>query len=77
MKNVVRSVAVLLAVIGSINWGLIGLFDFNLIHTLSGSMPLLEKLTYIAYGIAGVLLAYYEIEGCKCSSINNNRCRDI
>ncbi len=70
MKNIVRSIAVLLVVIGSINWGLIGLFDFNLIHTLSGGLPgvitTMERVLYVAYGIAGLLLAYYEIEGCKC-----------
>lgn len=70
MKNIIRTIAVLLVIIGSINWGLIGLFDFNLIHNLTGTVPMLEKLTYIAYGIAGLLLAYYEIEGCKCSSHN-------
>ncbi|MBA2306873.1 DUF378 domain-containing protein [Candidatus Dependentiae bacterium] len=72
MKNVVRSIAVLLAIIASVNWGLVGLFDFNLIKTITPGMPMLERFIYVAAGLAGLLLAYYEIEGCKCSG---NNCR--
>nr|MBA2306872.1 DUF378 domain-containing protein [Candidatus Dependentiae bacterium] len=32
-NNIVRSIAVILAIIASVNWGLVGLFDFNLIKT--------------------------------------------
>ncbi len=73
MKNVVRSIAVLLAIIASVNWGLVGLFDFNLIKTITPGMPMLERFIYVAAGLAGLLLAYYEIEGCKCGAI---RCND-
>ncbi len=75
MKNVLRSIAALLVIIGAINWGLIGLFNVNLVHQLLAAMPTLEKLVYVAVGIAGLLLAYYEIEGCKCAIVRDNRDR--
>jgi len=37
----------LLLVIGGLNWGLIGLFDYNLVSALFGGLPTLENLIYI------------------------------
>ncbi|WP_017416107.1 DUF378 domain-containing protein [Clostridium tunisiense] len=46
----------LLVIIGAINWGLIGLFNFNLVHFLFNFMPLLTRMVYILVGLAGVNL---------------------
>ncbi|EQB88846.1 hypothetical protein SDC9_156037 [bioreactor metagenome] len=46
----------LLVIIGALNWGLIGLFNFNLVHTLFGFIPLLTRVVYILVGLAGVNL---------------------
>jgi uncharacterized membrane protein YuzA (DUF378 family) len=43
----------LLMAVGALNWGLVGLFDFNLVNTVLGSMPMLEKLVYILVGLSG------------------------
>jgi len=40
-------IALLLLVIGGINWGLIGAFDYNLVNALFGFLPALESLIYI------------------------------
>jgi len=43
-------------VIGAINWGLIGLFDFNLVALIfGGAESLFTKIIYILVGIAGLL----------------------
>ncbi|MGX6960515.1 MAG: DUF378 domain-containing protein [Rickettsia endosymbiont of Pentastiridius leporinus] len=44
----------LLSSIGAINWGLIGLFNFNLVTLLFGSLPILVKILYIIIGFCGV-----------------------
>lgn len=49
-----NSVAILLLVIGGLNWGLVGAFDFNLVTTLFGGFPLLVKLVYILVGLSAV-----------------------
>lgn len=44
------------AIIGAINWGLIGIFRFDLVATLFGSMSWLSRLVYIIVGLAGLYL---------------------
>ena len=53
MKVLDIIVAVLL-VIGGLNWGLVGLFDFNLVHYIFGKLPMLEKIIYIIVGLAAL-----------------------
>ena len=60
MKNIVRSLAGLLTVIGALNWGLVGLFDFNLVHRIFGGAPMVEKWAYIAIGISALIFAALE-----------------
>lgn len=47
-------VTYLLVFVGALNWGLVGLFDFNLVSTLLGSYPMLERLVYILVGLSAV-----------------------
>jgi uncharacterized protein len=56
-----------LILVGALNWGLIGLFEFNLVSTLFGSMPLLEKIVYILVGLSAVYSATtHAKECCTC-----------
>jgi len=49
--------ALVLAVIGALNWGLVGLFSgFDLVDYLFGGMPSLLKLVYILVGLSGLYL---------------------
>jgi len=47
-----------LVVIGAINWGLVGVFKFNLVTLIFGSWPMLVTLVYALIGLAGVWGAY-------------------
>lgn len=53
MKIVDIIVAVLL-VIGGLNWGLVGAFDFNLVATLFGDMSVLSRVIYILVGLSAI-----------------------
>lgn len=57
MKVLDIIVAVLL-VIGGLNWGLVGLFNFNLVNFLFGSVPVLEKIIYCIVGLAALYQAF-------------------
>lgn len=46
-------IATILVVIGALNWGLVGLFDFNLVHLLFGD-TIVSRLVYILVGLAGI-----------------------
>jgi len=51
-----EAIAITLVIIGAINWGLIGLFDFNLVSLIfGGADSLLTKVIYILVGISGLL----------------------
>ena len=52
---ILQKIALVMTIIGAINWGLIGLFDFNLVATLFESVEIIEKLIYILVGIAGLI----------------------
>lgn len=47
-------VAYVLVLIGAINWGLIGFFEFNLVAALFGEMTALSRIVYALVGLAGV-----------------------
>jgi len=48
-------VALIFTIIGALNWGLIGLFDFNLVATIFGTGTVLERIIYTIVGICGLL----------------------
>jgi len=43
-----------LVVIGALNWGLVALFNFNLVNAFLGSWPTVERLVYVLVGAAAV-----------------------
>ncbi|MGN0464881.1 MAG: DUF378 domain-containing protein [Lachnospiraceae bacterium] len=51
-----------IAIIGAINWGLIGFFDFNLVSTLFGSMSLFSRIIYGLVGLCGLYLITFYAE---------------
>ena len=51
-----QSIALTLTIIGAINWGLVGLFDFNLVSLIfGGADSLFTKIIYIVVGICGLI----------------------
>ena len=52
---ILQKIALVITIIGAVNWGLIGLFDFNLVATLFESVPVLENIIYILVGITGLI----------------------
>ena len=61
MKNTaLDATALTLSIIGAVNWGLIGLFKFDLVAFLFGSMTLLSRIIYTIVVICGIyLLSFY------------------
>ena len=48
-----------LVVIGAVNWGLIGFFNFNLVALIFGDMTMLSRIIYAAVGISGLYAISY------------------
>ncbi len=51
-----HTLSYLLLWVGGLNWGLVGLFDYNLVMSLLGPWPMLERLVYILVGLAAVYI---------------------
>ncbi len=57
--------ALVITVIGAINWGLIGLFDFNLVEMIFGHMTILSRIIYTLVGLCGIInlgILFYHLE---------------
>lgn len=48
--------ALIISIIGAINWGLIGFFRFDLVAFLLGDMTLLSRIVYALVGLAGLYM---------------------
>lgn len=52
--KIINTIALILVIVGGLNWGLVGLFNFNLVDFLFGAGSFLAKLVYILVGIASL-----------------------
>ena len=50
-----QKVALVFTIIGAVNWGLIGILDFDLVATLFGNMSMLSRILYTVIGICGLI----------------------
>jgi uncharacterized membrane protein YuzA (DUF378 family) len=50
----IKLVTKLLLVVGGLNWGLVGVFDFDLVSTFFGHMTALSRTVYILVGLSAV-----------------------
>lgn len=53
--KVLYYIALTLVIIGALNWLLVGLFSFDLVATLFGSMSVLSRIIYSLVGISGII----------------------
>ena len=52
--KVIDTIALILIIIGAINWGLVGIFNFNLVDAIFGAMSVISRIIYILVGISGL-----------------------
>lgn len=62
--SILDKISFLLVIIGAINWGIIGIFNLNLVALLVMGSILLQKIIYIAVFVAALNLIYLVIR-CK------------
>jgi len=51
-------IALILVIIGGLNWGLVGFFNFNLVEAIFGSLTLLTRIIYVIVGLAALYLIF-------------------
>lgn len=56
--NALDWIAMVLMIVGGLNWGLVGLFDFNLVAALFGSQTPLSRVVYVVVGLSALYSIY-------------------
>lgn len=60
--------AMILLFAGGLNWGLVGLLDFNLVSYLVGAWPSVEMLVYVLVGLSTIYIIFTHKGDCKVCS---------
>lgn len=55
--NVLDWICLVLVLVGALNWGLVGILNFDLVATLFGAMSVVSRVVYALVGLAAVYLA--------------------
>ena len=53
--STVQKICLVVTIIGALNWGLIGLLDFNLVETIFGADSIIPRIIYSLVGITGLI----------------------
>lgn len=55
--NYLKYLTFILVIVGALNWGLVGIFNFDLVAFLFGQMSLISKIVYVLVGISAIFTA--------------------
>ena len=55
--NILRYTAYILTLIGALNWGLVGIFNFDLVAAVFGDMTVVTRILYTVVGVSAVITA--------------------
>lgn len=69
--NILKYTAYVLTIIGAINWGLVGLFGFDLIAAIFGEMTLISRILYSVVGLSGIVTA---LTMHQCEVVEKHEC---
>ncbi len=61
--HILSIIAYILVIIGAINWGLVGFFQFDLVAKIFGDLSVISRIIYALVGLSGLflLLTYRDI----------------
>lgn len=52
-------IALALVIVGGLNWGLVGAFNFDLVAAIFGEMSALSRIVYVLVGLAAIYMLYF------------------
>ena len=68
IMKIIKIIAFILTVIGAINWGLVGLFGFDLVSEIFGDMSIFSRIIFALVGLSG-LYSLFAIYHCVSEDI--------
>lgn len=66
------TIALILVIVGGLNRGLVGIFDFNLVSRIFGDMSSFSRVVYTLVGLSGLYIAISCTGGCESGKANHN-----
>lgn len=60
-RNPVDWIALILVIVGGLNWGLVGLFNYNLVDAIFGMGSAISRIIYILVALAALYMIYYGV----------------
>ena len=69
--NILNKITLLLLIVGGLNWGLVGLLDFDLVAALVGDMSPLSRVVYSLVGLSALfqLIPLFGGEGTRNNTV--------
>jgi hypothetical protein len=55
--------ALVILIIGGLNWGLVGLFGYDVVSSVFGSIPALARIIYVVVGLSAIYVIFARPEG--------------
>ena len=55
--KIIKIIAMILVIVGGLNWGLVGLFNIDLVAAIFGAMSTLSRIIYTLVGLAAIYIA--------------------
>jgi hypothetical protein len=56
--NAIDWLALVLVIVGGLNWGLVGLFKYNLVDSIFGEASVLSRIIYVLVGLSAVYMVF-------------------
>lgn len=56
--NTLDWITLVLVIVGAVNWGLVGVADFNLVRQIFGEMSSVSRVIYTLVGLSGLYLVF-------------------
>ncbi|MDD5015853.1 MAG: DUF378 domain-containing protein [Atribacterota bacterium] len=53
-----KIISIILVIVGGLNWGLVGLFNFDLVAAIFGAMSSLSRIVYTLVGLAAIYIVF-------------------
>lgn len=73
-----HKIALIVLIIGGLNWGLYGLVSIDLVDMIFGGVPLIARLIYVFVGLSALYIAIESFKGgctcCKESCCGHDKC---
>lgn len=61
-KNFLDWLSLVLVIVGGINWGLVGIFELDLVATIFGAGSIVARIVYTLVGLSAIYMIYFAVK---------------